>query len=133
MSSIINLLELGLDGASRRQQILSNNIANVNTPGYKRKEVDFFEILENKTEEKSRERLKTTSSKHFTGSKNVDNSKDFSITTERGTSYKNDENNIDIDVEMAEIAKNNIYYNTLSNQINDRFSRLKNVTEKGGK
>lgn len=42
MDSLINLLQKGLEGASLRQETLINNIANVNTPGYKRADVDFF-------------------------------------------------------------------------------------------
>ena len=59
MDSTINLLQLGLDGAKKRQEAISNNIANVDTPGYKRKDVDFLSVL--KKEKAANNRTETSS------------------------------------------------------------------------
>ena len=132
---MINYLKRALDGAGARQKAISNNIANVNTPGYKRKDVDFLSTLKNKVESDNKTlNLKRTNNQHLTATGNLNSARTkFEITTEQGTSFKNDDNNVDVDVEMTELAKNNIYYNTLTNQINTKFSMLKNVISKGGK
>ena len=127
---IINLLEKGLDGAYKRQQAINDNIANINTPNYKRKDVNFIDQLENEYNKRlSNIQLNTTHHSHRSkASRNMS----FNIRTETGSSYKNDENNVDIDSEMAKSAKNNLYYNTLVNQINAKAGRLRTVIERGG-
>ena len=135
--SLINLIQNGLDGSYKRQQVISNNIANVNTPDYKRKNVDFLKTLKshyrNETINSNNDQtiIETTDQKHIP----ANNSKDISFKAEihNQTKFRNDGNNVDIDVEMAELAKNNIYYNTLVKQLNSKFSMLKNVINKGGK
>ena len=131
----INLLGLGLDGAYKRQEAISNNIANANTPEYKRKDVNFLSTLKDKVNnDKTNLNLKRTSRKHLSGKPGgLSGRTQFEIKTQQGTSFRNDGNNVDIDVEMTELAKNNIYFNTLTNQINNKFSMLKNVISKGGK
>lgn len=111
MDSTINLLQLGLDGAMKRQKAISNNIANVDTPGYKRKDVDFISVLK----------------------KEVGERQDLNIESSSDTKYRNDGNNVDIDYEMAEMAKTNLYYNTLAQRISGKFNRLNEVISKGGK
>lgn len=130
MSSIINLLSQGLDGALSRQKALASNVANVDTPNYKRQDVDFISILKKEREGKSSLPLKNTDSSHVVDNK-LERS-NLSISSLKNTSYRNDKNNVDIDVEMAEVAKNALYFNTLSRQITDQFSMLKNVISKGG-
>ncbi len=132
MRSIINLISRGLDGSSKRQQAINNNIANVNTPGYKRQDVQFKDVLHNMVNDsKKNNSLQTTHDKHMSGT-SLKKDTDFKITSLSDFSYKNDKNSVDIDVEMSNLAKNSIYYNTLIRQINSQFSMLNNVIERGG-
>ena len=145
MDSTINLLQLGLDGAKKRQEAISNNIANVDTPGYKRKDVDFLSVLKkekaanNRTETSSKvsrpqrpesSGLKMTNSKHLNSLSTKQSG--FSFNTENNTKYRNDNNNVDIDHEMAEMAKTNLYYRTLAQRISSKFSNINEVISKGG-
>jgi len=50
---------------------------------------------------------------------------EISVETMGQNSYRVDDNNVDIDVENAEMAKNTIYYNTVVNQVNGQFARIK--------
>lgn len=130
MFSLINVMSRGLDGSLNRQQALADNIANIDTPNYKRKDVDFISVLREQSEEKSSLSLKTTNEKHIAGSKTeVKSLKNLGF---RENNYRNDKNNVDVDVEMAEVAKNGIYYNTLAKQINGQFRGLKDIISKGG-
>lgn len=141
MNSIIKLIEFGLDGSYARHKALSNNIANVSTPNYKRKDVNFLQVLNRNIDyikdEKKPENKNTirTASTHFKNSyltgNNVNKNINFKVDNYSNTSFRNDKNNVDIDVEMAKLAKNNLYYNTLAQQISGKFSLLQEVIQKG--
>ena len=127
----MSLLARGLDGAMKRQEAISNNIANANTPDYKRQDVNFQATLEQEIKSKqSTSKLSTTHRNHSPGV----NSRQGKFPTERlsGFRYKNDGGSVDIDTEMAEMAKNNIYFNTLTRQLNTKFNKLNTVIERGG-
>ena len=132
-NSIINLLGEGLDGALSRHKYLSNNIANVDTPNYKRKDLNFITTLRNKVQCRDKLSLSTTDQKHIKASSTSSTGFNKGIFLNQRTSYRNDNNNVDIDIEMAEQTKNALYYNTLTRQISDRFSILKDVISKGGR
>lgn len=127
----MNIMVRGLDGAMERQEAISNNIANANTPGYKRQDVDFQTALQNEMKNTKKSTLRTTHRKHGPG---LDVSREDSFSTKRlsGFRYKNDGGSVDIDTEMAELAKNNIYYNTLVQQLNTKFNMVNTVIERGG-
>lgn len=111
-----DLLGLALDATWKRNQVISENIANVDTPGYKRKEVSFEQYLE--------KALKTNSEDESSGLTRVQ-SKIY--TPNQQLSYRKDGNNVDIDTEMVYLAENQVRYNTLLSQVNYDFSRLKSV------
>lgn len=94
-----------LDAAWLRNEVISQNIANANTPGYKKKSVVFEELLND--------------------AMNENRLPDIKIVENNNTSSRRDGNNVDIDVEMAELAKNTIRYNTLIARAG--FSSLKIV------
>src|SRR6056297_1259441 len=145
LNSTINLLEMGLDGAYLRHKTLSNNIANVSTPEYKRKDVNFVDALrrnlneikkDNGDSKSSSVQLAQTNTRHLAINGNSYRSdfngiNKFKINNYTNTSYRNDENNVDVDAEMAKLAKNNLYYDTLSQRIAGKFSLLKEVIQKG--
>lgn len=133
MNPFINFLSKGLDGSSFRQKMLANNISNINTPDYKRQDVDFVSTLEKESKQYNQGKilsLSTTDSGHIKFSKS---DKPFKRIHMSNTSNKNDGNNVDVENEMAEMAKNNIYYNTLIQQVSDRFKFLNTTIDKGGR
>ncbi len=136
MNEYLNFLQTGLDGASERQSALTNNIANADTPGYKREDVDFRSTLRGKMEGNSsgggRTELRRTHPGHLAGRRTEGTGAEFKRYKETDTSYRYDENNVDIEREMAELSKNEIYFSTLSQQINAKFNNLGTVLERGG-
>jgi flagellar basal-body rod protein FlgB len=127
-SSTFKALERGLAGSQLRQNAISQNIANVDTPNYKAKQVSFKHTL-NDAINHSVMKANRTNDRHL----------DFSSTkqtpiveTNRSTMYNHNGNNVDIDMEMAELAKNQIYYNALIDRLNGRFTSLQTVI-RGGK
>lgn len=119
----INVLQQAADASWLRNSIISNNIANVDTPNYKRQDVQFETYL----------------IEQLAGGDTMDsyvNSMDLSTleptiyTDNSNLSYRMDGNNVDIDTENAELAKNQIKYNVMTDAISQEFSRIKTVLGK---
>lgn len=118
----INVLDKAADASWFRNEVISNNIANVDTPNYKRQDVAFEGEL---TRALSKMRYKSMDEK-------VDNLTvgDLRATTyiDHGDySYRIDGNNVDIDTENVELASNQIKYNALITGVNQEFANLKMV------
>ncbi|MCI7113624.1 MAG: flagellar basal body rod protein FlgB [Lachnobacterium sp.] len=118
----INLLTKAADASWKRETVISNNIANVNTPGYKRKDLNFQGVL---TEELGRCKHESLDSKVS----DVDLSRlDPQIYVDSANySYRMDGNNVDIDTENVELASEQIRYEGLIDCINSEFERMKAV------
>ncbi|UHA59296.1 flagellar basal body rod protein FlgB [Metabacillus litoralis] len=125
-SNTINSLETALSQSTAKQKVISNNIANVDTPNYKSQEVRFNTALSN---EMQKLQATKTNAKHieFGGS----DTSNYRIVSRNNTNYQHNGNNVDIDQEMTEMAKNQIQYNALIERISGKFNSLKTVI-KGG-
>ncbi|MFW5647474.1 MAG: flagellar basal body rod protein FlgB [Candidatus Alkaliphilus sp. MAG34] len=130
MYNNINLLARALDASWKRNEIITNNIANAETPGFKKSVVLFEEILR---EQLSGGKLKgvVTNPRHIRINDININDIKYKIKTEDNFSTRMDKNNVDIDVEMAERAKNEIVYNVLTDKIQSNFRRIKFIINEG--
>lgn len=120
----VNVLDKAADASWMRQEAISNNIANVNTPGYKRQDVAFEDSLQ---EAISNSRYRSTDEKVANLSKA--DLRIRSYTDSSGFSYRLDGNNVDIDTENAALTRNQLKYNALVDSINHEFSMIKAVTQ----
>ena len=118
----VNVLNRAADAAWQRNEAISNNIANVDTPGYKRQDVAFESVLQkalgNNWYESMDEKVSNINLSRLRGRAYVDYA---------NYSYRLDGNNVDIDVEMANLAKNQIYYNAMAKKIGSYIQGVKNV------
>ena len=122
---VLNVLQKGLEASSMRQQVLSNNVANIDTPSFKRSDVDFQTVLGTVLGEKSGAlSLKLTAQKHIPG---LDVGGAGGIVTDQSTSLRNDGNNVDVDKEMTNVAENGLYYNSLTSAISSQLGLLRMV------
>lgn len=120
--SSYDLIKKGLDVSSLRQRGISSNLANINTPNYKANKVEFEGLLAKAREGIS---MAKTHEKHF-GIPRLDDVE--AIEKKRETTTLNDNgNNVDIDLEMSELAANEIYYSVLTRQMNSKLSNLNYV------
>ncbi|MCP3739087.1 flagellar basal body rod protein FlgB [Rossellomorea sp. BNER] len=125
-SSTFNVLEAGLNYSSLKQKITSQNIANIDTPNYKAKEVSFNQHFQNALHNLEANR---TDPRHFTFS---NGSSHPTVIQKKNFQYNHNGNGVDLDKEMTELAKNQIYFNALSDRMNGKFNSLKSVI-RGGK
>lgn len=122
----ISTLEQGLGYSATKGKVISQNIANVDTPNYKAKNVSFEDVFS----EMKAARLNTyqTDSRHidFKGSDSQSG-----IHSNTNFRYRHDGNGVDMDKEQANLASNQIYYNALIDRISGKFNTLQSVI-KGG-
>ena len=130
-------LEVALDVASARHQVIASNVANVNTPGFKAADVDFVSSLEQAMAGRAQStglRLegRATRAGHLAISGPAPAAQSPIVqTVDDGASMKVDGNNVDIDLEMAKMAENATMYNTFAQLVSNKFSLLKYVISEG--
>ncbi len=127
-----NLLERALDVESLRRKVIANNIANVDVPHFKRSEVNFESelrrvIMENNDPDYKLP-AKMTDPKHipFYTPKSISSVRPR-INLDYNTTFRNDGNNVDIEKEIVDSAKNQMRYNAFVTMLNSNFKQLKNV------
>ena|SRR5690625_707712 len=124
--STMNTLEHALHFSSKRNTVISNNIANVDTPNYKAQDVVFNDVLHNTLHQQTQ--AKRTHPQHLPFSTV---NKGYQTITNKNTIYTNNLNNVDIDKEMTNLAKNQIYYRSLVDRLNGKFNTLQTVVRGG--
>lgn len=119
----INVLDKAADASWKRLEVVNNNLANISTPNYKRKDVEFESYL----------------ARELAGSGNLDskvqdtnlNHLDYTVYTDNANlSYRKDGNNVDIDVETSYQAQAQIKYSALLDSITNEFSKIRAVLNK---
>ena len=132
-SSDFNYLPRAMTAATIRQEVIANNIANVNTPNYRKSVVNFEDLLARELygeEPDGKLKMTRTHDKHLPF-KPFDFHATPTIVQDNTTIMRTDDNNVDIDVEMASLAKNQLYYNTLVTELNGHVMRVKNAITSG--
>ncbi|WP_456449826.1 flagellar basal body rod protein FlgB [Hydrogenimonas sp.] len=117
ISRVHHLMKEALDYRATREDLISSNIANVDTPGYRARDIDFEEILAEKRgrifSENSRElRMARTNARHLPPAREEERS-GGTLFFRDGHLARNDGNTVDLDVETTEMAKNTVMYNAL--------------------
>ncbi len=114
-----------LNGLSRRQDAISNNIANIDTPGYKRQEVAFETALQRQIGTGT-QALATTDPRHITAGARMRDA--LGIDPAQGlTSSRLDGNNVDIDQEMISLSDTQMRYQAASTALTQKLSILRDV------
>ncbi len=120
--SYINVLDKAADASWTRETLIANNIANADTPGYKRQDIDFQSLLMDEMG-----RYKYTSLDQKVKNMDLSNLNANVYTDHRGYSYRLDKNNVDPDTEQVELASEQIKYQALTTSITSEFQRLQSV------
>ncbi len=127
----LGMLERSLDAATLRNRTILNNLANQDTPQFKSKQVVFEDLL--------REELNGSTKgleAYRTNPKHIPFGKGNGIplpqiTSNAGFIMQNNGNNVDVEYEGNQLAKNQIWYNGLVTMTNEYFAKLHNVIEGG--
>jgi flagellar basal-body rod protein FlgB len=106
-----------LDVSSVKHKVIANNIANVNTPGYKKMEVSFADQLEKALNESAMNKFDTLQPKI------VISKEDTSETV------RNDGNNVDMDKEVSSLVKNTLTYGIYTQLLAKKYEGIKSAIE----
>lgn len=129
--SSTRVIEKSLDASALRNEIISNNIANIDTPGYKREQVSFEDILKNRIENNVLTGVKTNSRHISIGGNNVDEI-DIAVSRDNNsTNMRIDGNNVDIEKEMSLLAQNSIKYNVMIDSLAGKYKNILSALSEG--
>jgi len=126
--SQISLLENFISYCSGKNKIISKNIANIGTEGYKREDIEFKNLFQ----QNINPMIKTTNPKHLTV-KSTPNNFSFEVTKNSSSDNVSGINNVDIDQEMSELAVNSLQFRFAARKIGDYFRGIQNVIKGGGR
>ena len=130
-SKTISVLEKSLDLRSKRHQVLSTNIANMDTPNYKAFELVIEEELKKSAGHTSAIKLVRTDERHFPIFPSSRDNVKLKQAEPPEFTLRGDGNTVDIDKTMGDLAENTLLYNTLAQLISKKFLALKNVIQGG--
>ena len=129
-SSVTGTLFEQLNFRGEKQKVISSNIANINTPNYKTKDLIFEDEL--KAVDNTLQ-MKQTNSKHLSSINNGLSNINPKLIDVKGLPEQNDGNNVNLDTQMSEMSKNKILFDAIQSSIK-RDSRLfKSVIESSAK
>jgi flagellar basal-body rod protein FlgB len=130
-SENFKLLEKGIGAAELRHQILANNLANINTPNFKRSDVRFSDVFRKYMENDEIEG-KRTNPRHFIigKGKELEEARP-EIFQDDKTKVRNDGNNVNMEFETAQIIKNSLYMQTLFTVMNQDLQKMRIAMAKG--
>lgn len=131
-SQHIDLTARVMDFQLQRQNIVSANLANINTPGYKARRVEFEKDLQAALDLSETGAVARTHPRHLPAAFSPD-SAEAGVRKELAPRVIQGLDNVDLDKEMAAMAKNNLLYSALTTVIQKDFNGLKQLIQDGGK
>lgn len=133
-SPMFNYLPRAMTAATIRQEVIANNIANVNTPNYRKSVVNFEDLLAREIygeEPDGKLKMHRTHDKHLPPTP-LKFHAEPTIIQDTTNIMRVDNNNVDIDIEMATLAKNQLYYNAIATALGGHITTLKNAITSNG-
>ena len=121
--SLENLIQY----SSLKNKVISENIANIGSKNYQRKDVSFKNILA----ENMQSAIKSTNTRHLQADANATKSDKFEISVERSEDNISGVNNVDIDREMAELAENSLRFKFASRKLGKYYKNIQDVIKSG--
>ena len=131
-SSISSKLFEQLNFRGERQKVISSNIANINTPGYKTKELVFEDELKNSITNNSLQ-MTTTNSRHMPNVNSSLANSNPKLMEVENLEEQNDGNNVNIDTQMGEMSKNKVLFDAIQSSIKRDSKLFRSVVESSAK
>jgi len=128
-NSTFTAAKIALDGLALRRDIIAQNVANVDTPNYRAQDVDFETTLQMALQSSDSMLMNLTDENHiaFNGTATPL----FQVGIRDGGTLRADGNNVDIDLELADLTETGVRYNALSTVVSQKYSLIKNIVSGG--
>jgi len=130
-SNVTELLFQQLNYRGERQKAISSNIANIDTPDYKTKDLKFVDQLK-KSDNELNLKLATTHNNHMSLSEE-ENKSNFKMYEIQGLVEQNDGNNVNLDTQMSEMSKNSVMFSAIQNSIKKDSTWFKTMIDSSSK
>lgn len=129
-SSISNTLYEQLNYRGEKQKVISSNIANINTPNYKTKDLIFEDELTSATNSL---KLKQTNVRHISSISSISSNGNPRLVEVKGLEEQNDGNNVNLDTQMGEMSKNKVLFDAIQSSIKKDSRLFRSVVESSAK
>jgi len=126
----MDMMQRGLSAAWTRNAIIRNNIANIETPGFKASYLEFESLLAKSFEESGFVGTRTHPGHRPIGQEDISAIRPM-IRQSRELSMRADGNNVDIESENVRMVQNSLHYNTLMEKLNSEIRRLRMAIAEG--
>ncbi|ACN16790.1 FlgB [Desulforapulum autotrophicum HRM2] len=123
------VLSTSLDVSARRHNLITGNIANMDTIGYEPKDLDFQKTLKRAMAEEPPDKISRTDARHFSGAGQTSMSMDGSVSQDVDIHHLD---SVNIDTEMANLVENNIKYRTTTELLLRKMATLRHAIQEGG-
>lgn len=120
----MSYLEKGLDAAWLRNEVIADNIANIDTPGFTASHVEFEGLLQSAMEADDGFKNRRTHEKHFDFGSDWESVEPI-VMQNTDTDMRMDGNNVDMETEMLELARNTLHYNSMVSKLSSEFTRMR--------
>lgn len=131
--STVGMLTNAMNGSGAAHSVIANNIANVNTPNFRRSDVSFKEALaatEATPADPDQLAMLTTDDRHFAvGGPQAPEPFSIATTVDDTTAMRVDGSNVDVDQEMAKLSLNSSYGQTMGQLLGNQYSRLRQAIQ----
>ena len=129
---VYDTLHTALDGLALRQQVISRNLANVDTPGYQAQSVSFESTLQRAQTSPTRAlpavQLAVPKPAHLLGVETPAR-EPMAVALRQGGTDRADGNNVDVDVELTQMAETGIRYQAMSELITRKYQTLRSIAK----
>ena len=120
----LKALTTALNFREMRQELISSNVANANTPGFKAKKMDFEEALARALDVDGQMQMGVTDERHHNVGNGGFNNLEPEIYDDPNGVVSENGNTVDVEAEMAKMAENKLMYDTLVQLINKKMGLM---------
>jgi flagellar basal-body rod protein FlgB len=121
----LNALTTALNFREMRQELISSNVANANTPGFKAKKMDFEEALARALDVDGQMQMNVSDGRHHNVGNGGFNNLEPEIYDDPNGVVSENGNTVDVEAEMARMAENKLMYDALVQLVNKKMGMMK--------
>lgn len=125
--AVLDRMKLFLDYSARKQQVITSNLANSETPGYRAKELNFSDVFQKEIE--ASKDLRRTRENHLGGRPSL--VREAEIKESANDALGRDGNNVDLDNEMTQLAQNILKFSVVSRLYQQKIQLIKYSLREG--
>jgi flagellar basal-body rod protein FlgB len=125
---MINEMEAYMSRLSQRQKIVASNLANIDTPGYRTKDISFHATMQETLS--GSEGVRTSNTRHFR--QNPSTPSPAQVFEVQGLPSRNDRNNVDLDNELLKLGETSFGYSVMTQMVRGKFNKLLTAIKEGG-